>query len=76
MKCYNALFSKYGLLKNLGNFILLLIILIFASSSILFYKVGYVMLCNKLKEVQTKASQARVNPVNQILKKEKVQKEL
>jgi hypothetical protein len=51
MKCYNALFSKYGLLKNLGNYILLLIILIFVSSGILFYKVGYVMLCNDISQI-------------------------
>ena len=51
MKCFNALFSKYGLLKNLGNYILIFIILIFVSSSILFNKVGYVMLCNEISHI-------------------------
>ena len=51
MKCYNSLFSKYGLLKNLGNYILLLIIIIFTASCIFFFKVGYVMLCNDIKEI-------------------------
>ena len=51
MKCYNSLFSKYGLLKNIGNYILLLITLIFVSSGILFYKVGYIMLCNEIAQI-------------------------
>jgi len=51
MKCYNTLFSKYGLLKNMGNYILLFFVVIFAISGILFYKVGYVMLCNDIQEI-------------------------
>ena len=51
IKCFNALFSKYGLLKNLGNYILLLMIVSFSVLSILFYKVGYVMLGNDINEV-------------------------
>ena len=51
MKCFNALFSKYGLLKNLGNYILLLMIVSFSVLSILFYKVGYVMLGNDINEI-------------------------
>ena len=51
MKCYSTLFSKYGLLKNMGNYILLFFVLMFAISGILFYKVGYVMLCNDIQEI-------------------------
>ena len=51
MKCYNALFSKYGLLKNLGNYSLLLIIVCFSISSIFFYKVGYTLLCNDIIQI-------------------------
>ena len=51
MKCYNTLFSKLGLLKNLGNYILLLMIVIFSASSIFFYKVGYVLLDNDIKQI-------------------------
>ena len=51
MKCYNALFSKYGLIKNIGNYILLLIIITFSSSSIFFYKIGYNMLDNDIKQI-------------------------
>ena len=51
MKCYNALFSKYGLLKNIGNYILLFIIIVFAISSVIFYKMGYNILDNEIKEI-------------------------
>ena len=51
MKCFNALFSKYGLLKNLGNYFLLLMIVIFSVSSIFFYKVGYTMLTNDIRQI-------------------------
>ena len=51
MKCYNTVFSKFGLLKNLGNYILLLMIVVFSVSSIFFYKVGYVLLDNDIKQI-------------------------
>ena len=51
MKCYNTVFSKLGLLKNLGNYILLLIIVVFSASSIFFYKVGYVMLDKDIAQI-------------------------
>ena len=51
MKCFDTLFSKYGLLKNIGNYILIAIILIFAISCILFYKIGYNLLENDIKEI-------------------------
>jgi hypothetical protein len=51
MKCYNTVFSKFGLLKNLGNYILLLMIVVFSVSSIFFYKVGYILLDNDIKQI-------------------------
>ena len=51
MKCFNTVFSKYGLLKNLGNYILLLMVIVFSVSSILFYKIGYVLLENDIKQI-------------------------
>ena len=51
MKCYNTLFSKFGLLKNIGNYLLIFIIVIFSLSSIYFYKVGYVILENEIKQI-------------------------
>ena len=41
MKCYETLFSKEGLLTNIGSYILLLIVLIHTVSTIIFYKCGY-----------------------------------
>ena len=41
MKCIYTLFTKDGLLTNIGNYILLLSIIIFVISTILFYKCGY-----------------------------------
>ena len=51
MKCFNTLFSKYGLLKNIGNYILITIIVLFISSGILFYKIGYNLLDNDMKQI-------------------------
>ena len=49
MKCVYNVFSKEGLLTNIGNYILILIIIAFVILSILFYKVGYELL---LKEIE------------------------
>ena len=51
MKCFNTLFSKYGLLKNLGNYILLVITILFIGSGILFYKIGYNLIDNDMKQI-------------------------
>ena len=51
MKCYKTLFTKDGLLKNIGSYILLFTILLFLISIILFYKCGYYMLEDKIKEI-------------------------
>ena len=44
MKCYYTLFTKEGIYKNIGNYILLFFILTFIISGILFYKCGYPLL--------------------------------
>ena len=41
IKCYNTLFSKEGLLTNIGNYILLFSIILCIITSIIFYKCGY-----------------------------------
>jgi len=51
MKCFNTLFSKYGLLKNLGNYILVIITILFFGSGIFFYKIGYNLIDNDMKEI-------------------------
>ena len=58
MKCYYTLFTKEGLKTNIGNYILVFILIIFIILLILFYKFGYELLLydiNKLiKEGQKK----------------------
>jgi hypothetical protein len=54
MKCYETLFSKEGLLTNIGSYILLFIIITHMISIILFYKFGYYILENKIKNIISK----------------------
>ena len=51
MKCSDTLFSKEGLLYNIGSYILILIFVYFAISSILFYKVGYTLIENDIQSI-------------------------
>ena len=51
MKCFNTLFSKYGLLKNIGNYILIFIISAFMASSVIFYKIGYCLLETEIRNI-------------------------
>ena len=51
MKCYNILFSKDGFFKNIGNYILISIILIYIISMILFYIKGYSLIYHKILNI-------------------------
>ena len=51
MKCYYLLFSKEGLITNFGNYIILVIILLYIGSAIFFYFKGYDLLCNEINEI-------------------------
>ena len=51
MKCVDTLFSKYGLLKNLEFYILIIMAVLYAGSGILFYRMGYPILENDIKEI-------------------------
>lgn len=48
MKCYYTLFKKQGLIKNLGNYIISIIILIEIFLCIIFKVKGYYNLKNKI----------------------------
>ena len=50
MKCVRTLFTKNGLIKNIGSYILLFTILLFIISGILFYKCGYILLEDDINE--------------------------
>ena len=51
MKCFYTLFTKKGLLKNIGSYILLFIILFISISAILFYKCGYHLLEDDITKI-------------------------
>ena len=51
MKCYNTLFSKDGLLENIGNYILVIITIIFMILGIIFYKFGFPLLTEDIEEI-------------------------
>ena len=51
MKCYNLFFSKNGLIKNLGSYVVLSIFFINIILAILFYIKGYNILHDKIKKI-------------------------
>ena len=51
MKCISTLFTKEGIVGNIGNYILAFIIIIFSIATILFYKCGYHLLENDIQEI-------------------------
>ena len=51
MKCIDTLFSKYGLLKNLENYILIIMIFLYAGSAILYYRIGSSLLESDIAEI-------------------------
>ena len=51
LQCYQLLFSKKGLIKNIGNYIILLIILINIFSAVYVYVKEYELLCEQINEI-------------------------
>ncbi len=51
MKCVSLLFSKNGLLKNIGSYILIFTIGLFAVSIVIFYKCGYELIESHIKDI-------------------------
>ena len=51
MKCYNVFLSKDGIIKNIGSYILLIIIFINIILAILFYIKGYNKIYDKIKRI-------------------------
>ena len=78
MKCINQLFSKDGLLTNIGNYILLFIIIIFCISIIIFTKFGFYLIeedfKKKLKELSKNIKKDISKNDNKKKKKKKVRK--
>ena len=66
MKCVYTLFTKEGLKSNIGSYILIVVLLYFFVSSVLFYKVGYSMLEKDIKNIifEKEASAKDINDKN------------
>ena len=77
MKCTYTLFSKKGITKNIGNYILLFIIIFLTISTILFFKVGlhifdtYIKSILKLKS-QNGGNSKRIKKKINVKKKKKI----
>ena len=73
IKCYKILFTKGGLITNIGNYILLSIIFISLILTILFRIKGYKRIINQIKELvlienskyknENKLNNKRINPI-------------
>ena len=51
LKCYYTLFTKEGMVNNIGSYIMIFFITFFAISAILFYKCGYPLLEEDIREI-------------------------
>ena len=78
MKCISLLFSKNGLLTNIGNYILLFSFVFFLISALIFYKCGYQLIENNIDEIFDKNSKTTINNEINIFnyKKKKTNKKL
>ena len=61
MKCYNTLFSKNGLINNIGSYIILIIFLFFIVSSIIFYLKGYSKINIKIQNIISSTKENKIN---------------
>ena len=73
MKCYDTLFSKDGLLTNIGSYILLIIIVLHLISIIIFYKCGYAILDNNIQDIIDEKKQLK-KMENKLINNEKQNK--
>ena len=51
LKCFKLLFSKNGILKNMGNYIIIFIIIIYIIWIINFYFKEYKFICNQINDI-------------------------
>ena len=75
IKCYYILFTKNGFTKNIGNYIILLIILYYLFSVIYFSVKGYKSFMNKIEKIikrQNKIENESRNNINDLIIDEKI----
>ena len=75
MKCYKIVFSKEGLIKNFGNYLITSIIFIYIILAIAFYLKGYNFLCIQINEILDKKNLEKENESN-FKNKSKIEKQL
>ena len=51
LKCYKLLFSKKGLINNIGSYIILLVIILYIISGIYFYRKEYNLFCEYINDI-------------------------
>ena len=51
LKCYKLLLSKTNLIKNIGNYIMLIILFLYIPLPIYFYLKGYDLLCDQINDI-------------------------
>ena len=66
MKCVYNVFSKEGLVKNSGNYILLIIAIAFIILAILFYKFGYDLILIQISDIIKREEKKTENVSNDI----------
>ena len=67
MKCIDTLFSKEGLLTNIGSYILLFTIIFFCIAAIVFYKCGYLLIENHIIDITSlKGQKPDINKKNKM----------
>ena len=54
MKCYRKLFSKNGLLYNIGFYITISTIMLHFATSIIFYLIDFALIKTKINEIKGK----------------------
>ena len=75
LKCVSLLFSKNGLIKNIGSYLMVLTLIIFAVSIFIFYKCGYELIEQNIKEIITlKTGKKKKEEKRQKNKKKKMKK--
>ena len=74
MKCINELFTKDGLVKNIGNYVLSFLFISYSILAILFYKCGYHLLEELIKDIIYKKRQAKPHHIKKIKRKKKRKK--
>ena len=62
-KCFKLLFSKEGLLKNIGSYLIITIIIVYLISVIYFYSKGYNLLCEQINDVLNKKILEKENEI-------------